>query len=56
MEPAGTCLSVCEGILVVQGLANSKPLAEGWVRLGANAGGETQRGETEQSPSYWGLS
>ncbi|KAG2433463.1 hypothetical protein HXX76_008520 [Chlamydomonas incerta] len=31
MEPAGTCLSVLEGMVVMQGLANSRPLADGSV-------------------------
>lgn len=31
LEMAGSVLSVLEGVVVVQGLANSPALAEGWV-------------------------
>lgn len=39
MEPAGTCLSVLEGMVVMQGLPNSRPLADGWVRTEGQAAG-----------------
>jgi hypothetical protein len=33
LEPAGSVLSVVDGLVVVQGPANSRALADGWVSV-----------------------
>ncbi|GFR50649.1 hypothetical protein Agub_g12898, partial [Astrephomene gubernaculifera] len=45
LEPAGTCLSVLEGMVVMQGLANSRPLADGSVVVSED---RTVLGEVEE--------
>ena len=44
MEPAGTILSVYEGMIVLQGPPNSRALCEGWVAWGR---GEQRKGSDE---------